>query len=117
MAYFEVCHELKLIVDLIFQGGIADMHYSISNNAEYGDLTRGNFLIDENVKARMKDVLANIQNGKYALEFINEMKNGSQNFAKLREASDAHQIEKIGKELRAMFNWDKNSQLIDRNKN
>jgi len=117
MAYFEVCHELKLIVDLIFQGGIADMHYSISNNAEYGDLTRGNFLINDDVKSRMKEVLANIQNGKYALEFINEMKSGSHNFAKLRQESDAHQIEKIGKELRSMFNWDKNSQLIDRTKN
>lgn len=117
MAYFEVCHELKLIVDLIFQGGIADMHYSVSNNAEYGDLTRGKFLIDDGVKNRMRQVLADIQNGKYALEFINEMKNGCNKFAELRKASDTHQIEKVGKELRSMFNWNTSDKLIDRNKN
>ena len=117
MAYFEVCHELKLIVDLIFQGGISDMHYSVSNNAEYGDLTRGKFLIDDSVKARMKDVLQDIQSGKYALEFMNEMKSGSKNFAKLREESENHQIEKVGKELRSMFNWSKEDRLIDRAKN
>ena len=75
MAYFEVCHELKLIVDLIYQGGIEDMHYSISNNAEYGDYSRGPKIIDNNVKAKMKEVLADIQNGAYAKEFIDEFLN------------------------------------------
>ena len=117
MAYFEVCHELKLIVDLIFQGGISDMHYSVSNNAEYGDLTRGKFLIDDTVKSRMKQVLADIQSGKYALEFVNEMKSGSKNFSSLRAESETHQIETVGKELRSLFNWSKEGKLIDRTKN
>lgn len=117
MAYFEVCHELKLIVDLIFQGGISDMHYSVSNNAEYGDLTRGKFLIDESVKSRMKQVLADIQSGKYALEFMNEMRGGSNKFSSLRTESESHPIETVGKELRSMFNWDKDDKLIDRTKN
>ena len=117
MAYFEVCHELKLIVDLIFQGGISDMHYSVSNNAEYGDLTRGKFLINEDVKSRMKQVLADIQDGKYAMEFVNEMKTGSVNFKQLRAESESHQIETVGKELRALFNWDGKEKLIDRSKN
>ena len=85
MAYFEVCHELKLIVDLIYQGGIEDMHYSISNNAEYGDYSRGPKIIDNNVKAKMKEVLADIQNGAYAKEFIDEFLNGSANFKNMRE--------------------------------
>ncbi len=117
MAYFEVCHELKLIVDLIYQGGISDMHYSISNNAEYGDLTRGTFLIDENVKAKMKKILEDIQSGKYATEFMKEMNSGSENFKKLREKSENHPIEKIGKELRSIFKWEKSNKLIDRSKN
>ncbi len=117
MAYFEVCHELKLIVDLIFQGGISDMHYSVSNNAEYGDLTRGKFLIDESVKSRMKQVLADIQSGKYALEFMNEMRGGSNKFSSLRTESESHPIETVGKELRSMFSWDKDDKLIDRAKN
>lgn len=117
MAYFEVCHELKLIVDLIFQGGIADMHYSVSNNAEYGDLTRGPKIIDTGVKARMKEVLNDIQSGKYALEFVNEMKTGASNFKKLRDESAVHPIEKVGKELRGLFSWDKKDRLIDRAKN
>ena len=74
MAYFEVCHELKLIVDLIYQGGIEDMHYSVSNNAEYGDYTRGSQIISDDVKARMKNVLSQIQNGSYAKEFMSEMR-------------------------------------------
>lgn len=117
MAYFEVCHELKLIVDLIFQGGISDMHYSVSNNAEYGDLTRGKFLINDDVKSRMKQVLADIQDGKYAMEFVNEMKTGSTNFKRLRIESENHQIETVGKELRTLFNWDGKEKLIDRSKN
>ena len=73
MAYFEVCHELKLIVDLIYQGGIEDMHYSISNNAEYGDYTSGSKVISPDVKVRMKEILKRIQDGSYAKEFMTEM--------------------------------------------
>ena len=93
------------------------MHYSISNNAEYGDLTRGTFLINEDVKAKMKKILEDIQSGKYATEFMSEMNSGCHNFKKLREQSENHQIEKIGKELRSIFNWSKEGKLIDRSKN
>lgn len=117
MAYFEVCHELKLIVDLIYEGGIEDMHYSISNNAEYGDLTRGNRLINKEVKAEMKKVLADIQSGKYAEEFMNEMGNGAAKFNELRKASQNHLIEKIGAEIRSSFSWGNKNKLIDKTKN
>lgn len=116
MAYFEVCHELKLIVDLINQGGLSDMHYSISNNAEYGDLTRGDFLIDKSVKERMKKVLGDIQNGSYADEFMKEMASGGKKFKKLRKQTEEHLIEKVGKEIRSSFIWNK-EKLVDRNKN
>lgn len=117
MAYFEVCHELKLIVDLIYQGGIEDMHYSISNNAEYGDLTRGNKLINSNVKSEMKKILEDIQNGKYAKEFMDEMTSGGKKFSELRNASKGHLIEKIGSEIRSSFKWNCDNKLIDRDKN
>ena len=117
MAYFEVCHELKLIVDLIYQGGIEDMHYSISNNAEYGDLTRGNRLINSGVKAEMKNILSDIQSGKYANEFMDEMQNGGGKFKELRTASQNHLIEKIGQEIRSSFSWNNDNKLIDRSRN
>ncbi len=117
MAYFEVCHELKLIVDLIYQGGIEDMHYSISNNAEYGDLTRGGKLINSNVKQEMKKILADIQSGAYAKEFMNEMSNGGYKFKELRNKSKEHLIEKIGDEIRSSFSWGKKDKLIDKSKN
>ena len=117
MAYFEVCHELKLIVDLIYQGGIEDMHYSISNNAEYGDLTRGNKLINSNVKSEMKKILEDIQNGKYAKEFMDEMTSGGKKFSELRNASKGHLIEKIGSEIRSSFKWSCDNRLIDKSKN
>lgn len=117
MAYFEVCHELKLIVDLIYQGGIEDMHYSISNNAEYGDLTRGSRLIGTDVKDRMKTVLKDIQSGAYAKEFMAEMQSGGKKFNELREASKNHLIEKIGAEIRSSFNWSSENKLVDRSKN
>ena len=116
MAYFEVCHELKLIVDLIYEGGIDAMHYSISNNAEYGDLTRGPKLITEDVKNRMKDILKDIQSGSYAKEFMNEMQSGSEIFKKLREANNNHLIEKVGSEIRNSFKWGKDK-IIDKSKN
>ena len=117
MAYFEVCHELKLIVDLIYEGGIEDMHYSISNNAEYGDLTRGSKLINSDVKDEMKKILADIQSGKYAKEFMNEMANDANKFNELRAVSKNHLIEKIGSEIRSSFNWNRENRLIDRTRN
>ena len=117
MAYFEVCHELKLIVDLIYEGGIEDMHYSVSNNAEYGDYTRGNIVIDKNTKERMKKILADIQNGSYAREFMEEFHSGSANFTRLRQESEGHLIEKIGSEIRSAFQWGNKEKLIDRTKN
>ena len=117
MAYFEVCHELKLIVDLIYQGGIEDMHYSVSNNAEYGDYTRGKRIIDKSVKLNMKEILKEIQNGSYAKEFMNEMQNGGSNFKRMKEESKNHEIEKVGSELRSIFAWNSENKLIDKNKN
>ena len=116
MAYFEVCHELKLIVDLIYEGGIYAMHYSISNNAEYGDLTRGPKLITEDVKKVMKDILKDIQNGSYADEFMSEIQSGGKNFARLREANNNHLIEKVGQEIRNSFAWGR-SKILDKSKN
>ncbi|MDD3437763.1 MAG: ketol-acid reductoisomerase [Candidatus Gastranaerophilales bacterium] len=116
MAYFEVLHELKLIVDLINQGGLTDMRYSISNTAEYGDLTRGPRIITDTTKASMKEILSEIQSGKFANEFLTEISSGSSNFNRLRKENEEHQIEKVGKEIRANFTWGENK-IIDRNRN
>lgn len=116
MAYFEVCHELKLIVDLIYEGGIDAMHYSISNNAEYGDLTRGPKLITDDVKKQMKQILEDIRNGSYADEFMSEIQSGSKNFKKLREENSGHLIEKVGAEIRNSFAWGR-EKIIDKTKN
>ena len=117
MAYFEVCHELKLIVDLIYQGGIEDMHYSVSNNAEYGDYTRGGQIINSDTKQRMKKILTEIQDGSYAKEIMNEFNSGGSKFKELRKASEGHLIEKVGSEIRSSFAWNNNNKLIDKNKN
>ncbi len=117
MAYFEVCHELKLIVDLIYQGGIEDMHYSISNNAEYGDYTRGAEIINSGTKERMKKILSQIQDGSYAKEFMDEFSSGSKKFKELREKSQGHLIEKVGSEIRSSFAWNNENRLVDRVKN
>ena len=117
MAYFEVCHELKLIVDLIYQGGIEDMHYSVSNNAEYGDYSRGSKIIDSEVKNKMKNVLKQIQDGSYAKEFMTEMTTGGKHFNELREKSKGHLIEKVGSEIRSSFEWGNKDKLIDKAKN
>ena len=118
MAYFEVCHELKLIVDLIYQGGIEDMHYSVSNNAEYGDYTRGSKIINSSVKENMKKILKQIQDGSYAKEFMTEMTSGEgKHFNELREASKNHQIEKVGSQIRSLFAWKNENKLIDKTKN
>jgi ketol-acid reductoisomerase len=105
MAYFECCHELKLIVDLIYKKGLLGMRKAISNTAEYGDLTVGPKLIDEKVKAKMKKALARIQSGAFAREWLKENKEGCKNFNALREKDKNHQIEKVGAELRGMMHW------------
>lgn len=116
MAYFEVLHEMKLIVDLINQGGLADMRYSISNTAEYGDMTRGPKVIDEHVKNSMREILKDIQSGSFADEFLNEMESGAKKFQELRSANRSHEIEKVGETIRSTFVWN-NDRIIDRNKN
>ena len=117
MAYFEVLHEMKLIVDLVNQGGLADMRYSISNTAEYGDMTRGPRVIGEASKNAMREILKDIQSGKFADEFTDEMKSGHKNFDKLREENRSHLIEKVGEEIRSSFVWGNNDKIIDKNKN
>ena len=117
MAYFEVLHEMKLLVDLINQGGLADMRYSISNTAEYGDMTRGPKVIGNESRQAMKNLLADIQSGAFADEFMNEMKSGCKNFNKLRKQNAEHLIEKVGQEIRSSFVWGNGGKIIDRNKN
>lgn len=117
MAYFETLHEMKLIVDLIYEGGLADMRYSISNTAEYGDMTRGPKVIGEQSKEAMKKILKDIQNGDFAKEFVSEMQSGCKNFNRLRKENADHLIEKTGEEIRSSFIWGKDKKIIDRNKN
>jgi ketol-acid reductoisomerase len=105
MAYFECLHELKLIVDLMYEKGLAGMRYSISNTAEYGDLTRGPQVIDDHVKAQMKQILDNIQSGDFAREWIAENRAGQENFQRLRSEAAAATIESTGKELRSHMSW------------
>ena len=102
-AYFECLHELKLIVDLMYEQGIAGMRYSISDTAEYGDLTRGPRVISPEVKAEMRRILDEIQDGRFAAEWVAENRNGRPNFLHLRDQGKAHQIEQVGTELRAMM--------------
>lgn len=117
MAYFEVLHEMKLLVDLINQGGLADMRYSISNTAEYGDMTRGPKVIGEQSRLAMKNLLKDIQSGAFADEFMNEMQTGCKNFDKLRKENADHLIEKVGEEIRSSFVWGNDKKIIDRSKN
>ena len=112
MAYFECLNELKLIVDLMYEGGMTDMRYSISNTAEYGDLTKGPFLIDDHVKEKMKLVLEDVQNGKFANDFVNEIKSGSPEFNRLRKVGSDHLIESTGKKLRSMMSWMDKEKLV-----
>ena len=102
-AYFECLHELKLIVDLMYEQGISGMRFSISDTAEYGDMTRGPRIINSGVKAEMKKILDEIQDGTFATEWINENKNGRKKYRELQEKGKSHQIEMVGKELRAMM--------------
>jgi ketol-acid reductoisomerase len=105
LAYFECLHELKLIVDLMYEKGITGMRYSISNTAEYGDLTRGQRVISEATRAAMKQILADIQSGSFAREWIAENRAGQENFQRLREEGKGHQIEREGQELRSHMSW------------
>ena len=109
IAYFECIHEMKLIVDLIYEGGLGRMRYSISNTAEYGDLTRGPKVAGDETRAAMKEILAEIQNGSFAREWIQENKNGGKKFAALRDAEKQHQVEAVGANLRSMMSWIKDS--------
>ena len=117
MAYFECLHEMKLIVDLLYEGGIANMRYSISNTAEYGDLTRGPRVITSTVKAEMKNILTEIQSGKFVEEFMLENKTGKKNFDALRQKGKQHSIEAVGNKLRQMMPWIGKNKLVDTNKN
>ena len=105
VAYFECLHEMKLIVDLIYEGGLARMRYSISNTAEYGDLTRGNQVVGDETRTKMKEILARIQDGTFAREWIEENKTGGKKFAALRDAEKKHPIEEVGAQLRGMMSW------------
>ena len=105
LAYFEVLHELKLIVDLIYEGGLGYMRYSVSDTAEYGDYTRGPMVIDDHVRQNMKQVLKAIQDGSFAKEWIAENDEGQPRFKQLRQADADHAIERVGKELRSMMGW------------
>ncbi|HHL18694.1 MAG TPA: ketol-acid reductoisomerase [Thiothrix sp.] len=117
MAYFECLHELKLIVDLMYEGGIANMRYSISNTAEYGDLTRGPRIITEETKAEMGRILKEIQNGEFARDFILENQAGAATLKAKRRLGREHQIEKVGAELRSMMSWISDNKIVDKTKN
>jgi ketol-acid reductoisomerase len=117
MAYFECLHEVKLIVDLIYEGGLANMRYSISNTAEYGDYTRGPRIIDEHVKAEMKRVLEEIQSGKFAREWVLENTAGQPSFKAMRKRAAQHPIEEVGAKLRGMMPWIAANKLVDKARN
>jgi ketol-acid reductoisomerase len=117
MAYFECLHELKLIVDLIYEGGIANMNYSISNNAEYGEYVTGPRIVTDETKKVMKAVLKDIQTGEYAKSFILENRAGASTLISRRRITEEHQIEVVGAKLRAMMPWIKANKLVDKTKN
>ena len=117
MAYFECCHEVKLIVDLIYEGGLANMRYSVSNTAEYGDLTRGRRIVGDSARKVMKEILAEIQSGKFADEWMAEHRSGSARFDELRRASRSHPIEQVGEQLRSMMPWLAEGRLVDKSRN
>ena len=113
MAYFECLHELKLIVDLIYEGGLANMRYSISNTAEYGDYTRGKRVITEGTKQEMKRILQEIQNGQFAKEWVLENKAHQTSFKTIRKNHAEHQLEAVGRKLRAMMPWIEQNKLVE----
>src|SRR5216684_4451621 len=117
MAYFECLHEVKLIVDLIYEGGISNMRYSISNTAEYGDMSRGKRVIGETTRKAMKELLADIQSGKFANEWIGEYRAGLKNFKRMRTEGEQHPVEEVGRQLRSFMPWLGSERLVDRNRN
>ncbi|HEY2987136.1 MAG TPA: ketol-acid reductoisomerase [Candidatus Binatia bacterium] len=117
MAYFECVHEVKLIVDLIYEGGLTNMRYSISNTAEYGDLTRGKRVIGPEVRQAMQKILADIQSAKFADEWINECRTGMPHFKELRKEAANHPLEKVGEKLRSMMPWLAQNRLVDKSRN
>ena len=114
MAYFECLHELKLIVDLIYEGGISNMNYSVSNTAEYGGFTRGSKVIGAEARAAMRQILADVQSGAFAREWVAENAAGAKRMQECRAASQGQQIEQVGAELRAMMPWIRQRRLVDR---
>jgi ketol-acid reductoisomerase len=117
MAYFECLHELKLIVDLIYEGGIANMNYSISNNAEYGEYVTGPKIVTEETKNAMRKALHDIQTGEYAKSFILENRAGAPTLMSRRRLTADHEIEVVGAKLRAMMPWIAKNKLVDQSKN
>ncbi len=117
MAYFECLHEVKLIVDLIYEGGIANMNYSISNNAEYGEYVTGPKIITDEVKWAMREALTRIQNGEYARDFILENRAGAPTLLSHRRLTAEHPIEQVGGKLRSMMPWIKKNKLVDQSRN
>src|SRR5262244_235497 len=117
MAYFECLHELKLIVDLIYEGGIANMNYSISNNAEYGEYVSGPKIINDDTRAAMQGLLARIQSGEYAKEFILENRAGAPTLLARRRLMAEHSIEQVGAKLRSMMPWISKNKLVDQSRN
>ena len=117
MAYFECLHEVKLIVDLLYEGGMANMRYSISNTAEYGDYSRGPRLITEETKKEMKKILSEIQSGQFAKEWMNEHRSGQIKFTAMRKQQAEHPIEKVGEKLRTLMPWIAEGKMVDKSKN
>ena len=117
MAYFECLHEMKLIVDLIYEGGISEMRYSVSNTAQYGDMTRGPLVVNDETKRRMKGLLAEVQSGAFAREWMKESRSGRGRFQELEAQTKEHPIERVGARLRAMMPWLAQGRLVDKTRN
>ena len=117
MAYFECLHEVKLIVDLLYEGGMANMRYSISNTAEYGDYSRGPRLITDETKKEMKKILAEIQSGQFTKEWMDEHKSGQTKFKLMRKQQAEHSIEAVGEKLRTLMPWIAEGKMVDKSKN
>ena len=117
MAYFECLHEVKLIVDLIYEGGLSNMNYSISNTAEYGEYISGPRIIDDDVKKRMKEVLADIQSGAFTKKWMDESDSGQVNLKEMRKKLGEHPIEVVGEKLRAMMPWIASNKMVDKKRN
>ena len=117
MAYFECVHEVKLIVDLIYEGGIATMNYSVSNTAEYGEYVSGPRVVTPETKAEMRQILSDIQSGKFVKDWMLENRVNQTSFKAMRAKCDSHEMEEVGKRLRAMMPWIAERALVDKSKN